>query len=182
MEDKEKISDIIPQDSSLEEKKKGQALKKWTVFFFVLSCIATFIVGASLALPFFLTVFGIISIIVWLVVLVVFTVFTLGLIWLSDDTKKINGSWMSFNDTLFNSGNAASDFVIKAFPIISIAGCFIVLMTWVFIIFGLVLNKKKTKFYKAMLIVLSVITFIFIAITIISGIIISKQITTNQSN
>lgn len=181
MEDKEKISDIIPQDSSLEEKKKGQALKKWTVFFFVLSCIATFIVGASLALPFFLTVFGIISTIVWLVVLVVFTIFTLGLIWLSDDTKKINGSWMSFNDTLFNSGNVASDFVIKAFPIISIAGCFIVLMTWVFIIFGLVLNKNKTKFYKAMLIVLSVITSIFLAITIISGIIISKHIPTNQS-
>lgn len=165
-----------PLDLSKEENKKGLALKKWSTFFFVLSCIATFLIGASLALPFFLVVLGIVSIICWLVVIVFFTIITIGLIWTSDTTKRINGSWMSFNEMLFNSGTAASEFAIKAFPIMSIVGASIILFTWLFIIFGFITNKKRQKFYKAMLIVLGIITLIYIVITVISAIIISKQV------
>lgn len=182
MESKDNTSIDAPLDLSKEEMKKGHALKKWSVFFFVLSCIATFLMVTTLALPFFLTVFGIISAIVWFIALIFFTVFTLGLIWLNDTTKKINGSWMSFNNMLFNSGDATSEFVIRTFPIIAIIGVSIIAITWVFMIFGFITDKKRHKFYKAMFIVLGIITFVYIVIAVISTVVISKQAPAQATN
>ena len=80
-----------------EEPKEGLALKKWGLFFFVLSCISVALVAASLALPFLIALFGIVSVIAWLAVVAIVSIFTIGLVWTIDEVKTINSNWMAFN-------------------------------------------------------------------------------------
>ena len=151
-----------------EEPKEGKALKSWSLFFFVLSCIMTCIVAASIALPFFIALFGIVSVLCWLLFVVIGSIFTIGMIWLIDGMKDFNTGWMNFNNTLFDSTSAIAETAAKAIPIFSIAGGAIVMITWLFMIIGISTDKNRKKFYTAMLIVLGVLSLVYIAIAIIT--------------
>ena len=151
-----------------EEPKEGKALKSWALFFFVISCIMTGIVAASIALPFFIVLFGILSALCWILFIVVGTVFTLGMMWLVDGMQEFNEGWMAFNNKLFDSSNAIANVAASAIPIFSIVGGSIVAITWLFMVIGLVTDNNRKKFYTAMIIVLSVLSFIYIAIAIIT--------------
>ena len=151
-----------------EEPKEGKTLKSWAIFFFVISCIMTGIVAASIALPFFIVLFGILSALCWILFIVVGTVFTLGMMWLVDGMQEFNEGWMAFNNKLFDSSNAIANVAASAIPIFSIVGGSIVAITWLFMVIGLVTDNNRKKFYTAMIIVLSVLSFIYIAIAIIT--------------
>ena len=99
-----------------EEPKEGKAFKGWALFFFIISCIMTGIVAASIALPFFITLFGIVSVICWLAVVAIVTIFTLGMIWLVDGVKEFNAGWMAFNTQLFESSSVIAETAAKAIP------------------------------------------------------------------
>lgn len=154
-----------------EEPKEGLALKKWGLFFFVLSCISVALVAASLALPFFIAIFGIVSVIAWLAVVAVISIFTIGLVWTIDEVKTMNSNWMAFNNWLFNSTEAVANTAAKAIPILSIVGGVILLVTWLFVILGIATDKNRKKYYRGLIIALGVLTLAFIAIAIISIII-----------
>ena len=154
-----------------EEPKEGLALKKWGLFFFVLSCISVALVAASLALPFLIALFGIVSVIAWLAVVAIISIFTIGLVWTIDEVKAINSNWMAFNNWLFSSTEAVANTAAKAIPILSIVGGVILLITWLFVILGITTDKNRKKYYKGILIALSIITTIYIVLTVITIII-----------
>ena len=154
-----------------EEPKEGLALKKWGLFFFVLSCISAALVAASLALPFFIAIFGIVSVIAWLAVVAVISIFTIGLVWTIDEVKTMNSNWMAFNNWLFNSTEAVANSAAKAIPILSIVGGAILLITWLFMVLGITTDKNRKKHYLGLIIALGIITLVFIAIAIITIII-----------
>ena len=151
-----------------EEPKEGKALKGWALFFFIISCIMTGIVAASIALPFFITLFGIVSVICWLAVVAIVTIFTIGMIWLVDGVKEFNAGWMAFNTKLFESSSVIAETAAKAIPVLSIIGGSIVAITWLFMIIGMATDKNRKKFYLAMIITLGVLTLIYITIAIIT--------------
>ena len=156
------------ENATPEELKKGKGLKGWSLFFFIMTCIATGLIAASIALPFFIIIFGILSVIVWLVLIVVVTIFTLGLVWTIDDVKVINQGWMSFNDKLFNSSEAIANIAIRAIPTIAIIGASFVFITWILMIIGISTDKNRKRYYTGMLIALGVITLLYAIIAIIS--------------
>lgn len=147
---------------------KGRALHKWAVFFFVLTCIGTGLTGAMIVLPFFIVLFGLVSVIVWLVCLAFFTIFTLGLIWLSDETKIINQNWMNFNNSLFNSTNTIYEFALRVIPSILVSGGILIAISWMFLILGFNLDNERKKKYKAKMIALGIITAIYITFLVIN--------------
>lgn len=149
-----------------EEPKEGKALKGWAKLFFILSCIMTGLIAASLALPFFLIILGVISTIAWLVVLVFFTIFTIGMIWLSDDVKAFNQGWMAFNNALFNSGSTVAEKVMMAMPIMSVIGGTIVAIAWILLITGIVTDKNRKKLYTGLMIALGILSLLYIIATI----------------
>ena len=100
---------------------KGRTFYSWAKFFFVLTCLGTGIVGAMIILPFFITLFGIFSVIAWLVLIVCGTIFTLGMIWLSDDTKSFFGEWQKLNEKTLDASNNVYSFVEKSIPVILIS-------------------------------------------------------------
>lgn len=151
-----------------EEPKEGKALKGWATFFFVLTCVATGLIAASLALPFFLIIVGVISVIIWLVLVAVGTIFTIGMIWLSDDIKAFNSGWMSLNDKLFNSGSSIADTVEKAIPAMLVIGGTILVITWILMMTGIITDKNRKKFYTVMIITLGILSLLYIVITIFS--------------
>ena len=151
-----------------EEPKEGRALKGWALAFFVVSCVMTGIVAASIALPFFIVLFGIVSVICWLAIVAIVTIFTIGMIWLNEDVKAINSGWMAFNTQLFESSQAIADVAAKAIPILSIIGGTIVSITWLFMVIGMATDKNRKKFYLAMIITLGVLTLVYIAIAVIT--------------
>ena len=151
-----------------EEPKEGKALKGWALAFFVVSCVMTGIVAASIALPFFIVLFGIVSVICWLAIVAIVTIFTIGMIWLNEDVKAINSGWMAFNTQLFESSQAIADVAAKAIPILSIIGGTIVSITWLFMVIGMATDKNRKKFYLAMIITLGVLTLVYITIAIIT--------------
>ena len=156
------------KDATPEELKKGKGLKGWSLFFFILSCIATGLIAASIALPFFIIIFGLFSALMWILFIVVGTIFTLGMIWMVDGIKEMNQQWMSFNDKIFNSGNVVADVVSAAIPTMAVIGGVIVGITWIFMIIGISTDKNRRKYYTAMLIVLGVLSLVYIIIAIIS--------------
>ena len=151
-----------------EEPKEGRALKGWALAFFVVSCVMTGIVAASIALPFFIVLFGIVSVICWLAIVAIVTIFTIGMIWLNEDVKAINSGWMAFNTQLFESSQAIADVAAKAIPILSIIGGTIVAITWLFMVIGMATDKNRKRFYLAMIITLGVLTLVYIAIAVIT--------------
>ena len=164
-EDIQESQKDLSKDNKLRE---GKALKGWATLFFVLSCVMTGLIAASLALPFFLIVIGIISTLLWLILIVVGTIFTLGMIWLSDDIKAFNGGWMSLNDKLFNSGTTIADTVAKAIPAMSVIGGTIMVVTWILMVAGIITDKNRKKFYTAMLIILGILSLLYIVIAVFS--------------
>ena len=165
-----------------EEPKEGKALKGWALFFFILSCIMTGIIAASIALPFFMMVFGIISALCWVIFVVIGTVFTLGMMWLIDGMGDFNAGWMAFNEKLFDSSNTIVEMAAKAIPLLSIIGGSIVLITWLFMVIGISTDKNRKKFYTAMLIVLGVLSLAYIAIAVITILIHAQAIPTATSS
>ena len=151
-----------------EEPKEGKALKSWALFFFILSCIMTGIIAASLALPFFVIFFGILSALCWIIFILIGTVFTLGMMWLIDGIAEFNEGWMALNNKIFDSSNTLADMAAKAIPILSIVGGSIVAITWLFMVIGFVTDNNRKRFYTAMIIVLSVLSFIYVAIAVIT--------------
>ena len=156
------------KDATPEELKKGKGLKGWSLFFFIMSCIATGIIAASIALPFFLIIFGLISALLWILFIIVGTVFTLGMMWVPDSTKEFNHGWMAFNDKLFNSSETIINSVAAAIPAMAIVGGVVVAITWIFMIVGIATDKNRKKYYTAMLIVLGVLSLLYIIIAVIS--------------
>ena len=151
-----------------QEPKEGKAFKGWALFFFIVSCVMTGIIAASIALPFFIVIFGVISAICWILFVFVGTVFTLGMMWLIDGMKEFNEGWMAFNNKLFDSSNAIAEVATRAIPILSIIGGTIVAITWLFMVIGMATDKNRKKFYLAMIIVLGVLTLVYIAIAVIT--------------
>lgn len=159
---------IKPLKPHKEEPKKGRALKKWATFFFVLSCISFGLIIATLALPIFLAIVGIVSVIAWLVLLIISTIFTIGLIWTSESVRNLNQGWMELNDKLFNSSDLVYEFVVKVIPTMTIVGAIIIAITWVFLFFGIATDNNRKKFYRGMIIALGVISFLYLVATILS--------------
>ena len=140
---------------------KGRTFHCWAKFFFVLTCIGVGLTGAMLVLPFFLALFGIFSVLCWLLLILVGTIFTLGMIWLSDDTKRLNERWMSFNESIFAYSNNAADLTKRLIPSVLISGGIIIAITWVFLIVGIVNDKARTKKYRGKIIALAIFTFLY---------------------
>ena len=158
----------LPDDSDNNDVKEGKALKGWSLFFFILTCIVTTIVAASIALPFFIIIFGLIAGLLWFLFVAVGTIFTVGLMWTIDGVKSINDGWLAFLNQVFNSSNTVVEAVSKAIPIIAIMGGVIILITWIFIIVGRATDQNRKKYYTAMLIVLSFLSVLYIIIAIIT--------------
>ena len=160
----------LPDEKQVEpeELKKGKGLKGWSLFFFILSCIATGLIGASIALPFFIIVFGLLSALLWFCFIFIGSVITLGMMWIPDSTKEFNRSWIAFNDKLFNSSQSIIDAVTGAIPVMAVVGAVIMTITWIFMIIGISTDKNRKKYYTAMLIVLGVLSLVYIIIAIIS--------------
>ena len=156
------------KEATSEELKKGKGLKGWSLVFFIFSCLATALIAMSIALPFFLIVFGLISALLWFVFIVVGTVFTVGLMWVPDTTKEFNRSWLAFNDKIFNSSETIISSVVSAIPVMAIVGAVIMAITWILMIVGISTDKNRKKYYTAMLIVLGVLSLLYIIIAIIS--------------
>lgn len=156
------------KDATPEELKKGKGLKGWSLFLFILSCIATGLIAASIALPFFIVIFGLFSALMWLLFIVVGTIFTLGMIWMIDDTKKMNTEWMAFNDKLFNSSETITNTVISAIPVMALIGGLIVGLTWLLMIIGIVTDRNRRKYYTVMMIILGVLTLLYIIIAVVT--------------
>ena len=165
-----------------EEPKEGLALKKWGLFFFVLSCIATLLIVASLALPFLIGLFGVVSVIAWLAIIAIVTIFTIGMIWTVEEAKTINTNWMAFNNWLFSSTETVANTAAKAIPAISIIGGAILAITWLFMIIGLLTDKNRKKYYKGIVIALGIITFIYIAIAVVTIILHSEAMISTTSS
>lgn len=158
----------LPNDSDNNSAKEGKALKGWSLFFFIFSCVITTIIAASIALPFFIIIFGLIAGLLWFLFVVVGTIFTIGLMWTIDGVKSINDGWLAFLNQVFNSSNTVVEAVTKAIPIIAIIGGVIILITWIFMIVGRATDKNRKKYYTAMLIVLSFLSVLYIIIAIIT--------------
>lgn len=158
----------LPDDSDNNNAKEGKALKGWSLFFFILACVVTTIVAASIALPFFIIIFGLIAGLLWFLFVAVGTIFTVGLMWTIDGVKSINDGWLAFLNQVFNSSNTVVEAVAKAIPIIAIMGGVIILITWVFMIVGRATDQNRKKYYTAMLIVLGFLSILYIIIAIIT--------------
>ena len=160
-----------PPPGKLEEKPKnneGKTLKGWSVFFFVLTCISTFLVITTTALPFFIIIFGLLMGLIWFIFAVGGSVFTIGLMWTVDGVRSFNAGWMAFLGSIFESPKVVAESVDKAIPIIMILGGVIIIITWIFMIVGIATDKNRKKYYTAMMIILGVISLLYIAVTILS--------------
>ena len=159
------IKPLEPQ-KPVESKPKKTPLSTCNTVFFTLSCVATGIIVFCLIIPVILFLFGVMSAIVWFVFIFAGSVFTLGLMWLSDDTKKFNQGWMDFNNKMFNAGNSVYEVVAKVVPYIVIVGAIIINVELVFLILGWVKDKPHKKKYLAFTIVLGILTLAYIVVAI----------------
>lgn len=150
------------------DNKKGSKTKRWSLFFFIMSCIALLTVISTFVLPLIIVVFGLLSVIVWFIFLAGGTIFTLGMMWTIDGVKDFNSDWMAFNNQIFEAGNTIADQVLKAIPIVVIVSSVFFSITWLFMILGINKDKDRKKYYKGMIIALSVLTVIFIAFSIVT--------------
>ena len=141
---------------------KGRRLHGWATFFFVLTCVGTGLTGAMIILPFFLTLFGLMSAIVWVVYILVVSIFTLGMYWLSDEAKSFNEGWMNFNNSLFDRTNDLGNFAVSTFPFILVSGAIIIAISWILLLVGVNTDPARKKKYVAQIIALGVITLIYI--------------------
>lgn len=160
-----------PPPRKLEEKPKnneGRALKGWSIFFFVLTCISTFLVVATTALPFFITIFGLLMGLIWFIFVVGGSIFTLGIMWTVDGIKSFNAEWMAFLGNIFESPKVVAESLSKVIPIIMIFGGVIILITWIFMIVGVTTDKNRKKYYTVMMIILGVISLLYTVVTILS--------------
>lgn len=160
-----------PPPGKLEKKPKnqeGKALKGWSIFFFVLTCISTFFVVATTALPFFIIIFGLLMGLIWFIFVVGGSVFTIGLMWTIDGIKSFNAGWIELLGNIFESPKVVAESLSKAIPIIIVFGGVIILITWIFMIVGITTNKNRKKYYTVMMIILGVISLLYIVVTILS--------------
>lgn len=148
--------------------KKGRALHKWSLFFFVLTCIGTALAGAMLILPFFLVIAGAISVLAWLIVIVFMSIFTLFLIWTSEEAKEFIHNWRLFNESLIDSSKNVQDFANKLIPTMLITGGAFILITWLFLIIGISTDVVRKKKYLGKIIALIVITLIYVVFLFIN--------------
>ncbi len=137
--------------------RQGRALSKWSTFFLVLACIATMLVAAMLVLPVFLAVAGIFSVFIWFVVAAIISIFTVFMIWTNKDAKAFFDSWNSFNGKLI-----VNDFTHNIIPIFLICGGALLIITWLFLIIGVLTDKARKKKYLTKIIVLIVFTLLYL--------------------
>ena len=168
MEEENKVVEVEQQIEEKPDNKKGRALKKWSLFFFIFCCIALVMVGSTFAIPVVIILFGVMSTIVWLLFVLVVSVFTLGIFWTSNDAKAFNQGWMAFNSSLFNVGEVIYDKALSAVPYLIGGGSFFYVMAWLFMIIGLCKDKNRKKFYTGMMIALAVLTTAYIAMSVIT--------------
>lgn len=158
----------VKVEEKKEEIKEGRAAKKWSVFFFVMSVILLALVAGTIVLPIIIFIFGLLSVMCWLCFILFTTVFTLGMIWLVDGIKEFNHGWMDFNEMLFTAGNSIYEKVIVYVPYLIGVGSVFFLITWLFMILGRCKDKNRKKYYTGMIIASSVLTVMFIAVSIIT--------------
>ncbi len=156
--------------------KEGRALKGWSTFFFVLSIISLALVASSFALPLLIVIVGVLAAMLWLVWFLFGSIITLGMMWLSDETKKFNQWCLDTMNKIFDAANNSAELGMKIVPIVVIVGAALFLITWTFMIIGFNVDKVRHKHYKGMLIALGVITGVFILLAILALIVIfAKQ-------
>ena len=147
---------------------QGRKLYNASKTFFILSCVITAIVGATFALPFIAVIVGIISVMLWFVFVAFGTIFTIGLMWTVQEIKNMNGSWMDFNTSVFNSGSVIADAMVTATPIIAGVGLMIVIVAWILLGVGYKKDEFRRKNYKTYLIVLIFVTLLFVVLSIVA--------------
>ena len=158
-------------DPRPDNPKEGRVLKRFSNFFFVMSCISLFFVIATFILPFLIVLVGMVSVLAWLVFIIVGTLCTLGMMWLIDDVKHFNQWWIDANNSLFNVGNNIQEWGLKIIPPVAIVGSIFIVIAWILIIIGFNVDQARHRHYKGKIIALSIITSIFVIGAIISLII-----------
>ena len=151
-----------------EENKEGKAAKKWSIVFFIFSCLSLIAVLGTFVLPILIILFGLLSVIAWCCFILAGSVFTIGLMWTIDGVKEFNHSWMAFNNMLFEAGNVIAEKALQAVPYIIVVGAILFAATWPFMIVGRIKDKNRKKYYTGMIIALSVLTVFFVAASILT--------------
>jgi len=146
---------------------KGRTYHKWSTFFFVLACIATALALLALIMPVFLAVIGAFSAMLWFLVIALASIFTLFTIWQNKGFKAFSDSWSDFNMSLLDSLNGTNDFIMRIVPTLLISGGVVILIAWIFLVIGIVIDKERKKKYLGKIIALGVLTLIYIVLTII---------------
>lgn len=162
-------------DPRPDNPKEGRALKGWSNFFFIMSIISTALVGSTFALPLIVVIFGLMSALFWICWLLIGTIITVGLMWMSDDTKKFNQGWMDFNNRIFDTSNSVSEFGMSIVTTLVIAGALFFVITWILMMVGINKDEVRHKHYKGMMIALGIISFIFILLAIFALIVVYNQ-------
>ena len=142
---------------------KGRVYFEFANFFFVLVCIGFGITIFSVALPVFLVLIGLGSVLCWIVLIMFLSIFTLGMVWLSKDFKAFISSWQGFNDGLFNSANNTAELAKVIIPPTLIAVGALIVVSWIFLVVGLVNDKERKKAYTGRVIALGIMTALYLA-------------------
>ena len=158
-------------DPRPDNPKEGRVLKRFSNFFFVLSCISLFFIVATFILPFLIALVGVFSALLWVCFILIGTVCTLGMMWLSDGVKDFNQWWMDANNSMFDAGNNVQAWGSKIIPPVAIVGTILIVITWIFIIVGFNVDQARHRHYKGKLIALSIISGLFVIGAIITLII-----------
>ena len=149
------------KEEKKEEIKEGKAMKKWSLFFFIMAAIGLLVVASAIALPIIIMIFGVLSALMWVCFVLAISVFTLGMIWLNEGVKAFNKDWMAFNNMLFHAGDTIYQKALSAVPYLVIGGSIFFVGAWIFIIIGIIKDKNRKKLYTGLIIALSVITLLF---------------------
>lgn len=157
----EEITPAPIEEVKKEEIKEGKAMKKWSMFFFVMAAIGLLVVASAIVLPVVIMIFGVISALAWICFVLFISVFTLGMIWLNEGVKAFNKEWIAFNDMLFHAGDTIYQKAIVAVPYLVIGGSIFFVGAWIFIIIGICKDKNRKKLYTGLIIALSVLTVLF---------------------
>lgn len=147
---------------------KGRNHYNATKVLFVLSCVATAIIGATFILPLIAIIFGMVSVILWFVFVAFGTLITIGLMWTKQEVKNFNQGWMDFNANAFSSGSNIANALITAIPIIAGVGLALFIAAWILIGVGFKKDEFRHKKYKTYLIVFIFVSILFVVLSIVA--------------
>ena len=154
-----------PQDLAKNRKRKT-AKQKWSSTLLTLSIIAViyaityifsgFVIGLPIAVLW----------ITWFLIVLIVTICTIGMIWLSDDFKSFNSSFMAFNESVGNATEVVMEFMYKIFPYLASFFGLCVIAFLILSIIGFKKQQDKKEGYKGKLIWAIVLTALFVVATI----------------